>query len=85
MSSEKRIGLGPIPTYPKMYINEKQVNGISILKKFGWTLVCIRRSHMEEAMTLLKHAHEKAVGVLGEDGILRIQPEIKIRHTNSVK
>jgi hypothetical protein len=68
-----------------MYINETQVNGMSILKKFGWKLVCVRRSHMEEAMTLLTHTGEKAVGVLGEDGILRIEPEIKIRHTSWVK
>jgi hypothetical protein len=83
MSSEKRVGLRPIPTSPKMYINETQVAGMSILKKFGWKLICIRRVKAEKALTLLKNCHDKAVGVLGEDGILRLQPDIKIRHANT--
>jgi hypothetical protein len=81
MSSEKRVGLGPVPTSPEMYINEKQVDGMSILKKFGWKLVCIRRPQIGHAITLLKNNQDKSVGVLGEDGILRLQPEIKIRNS----
>ena len=83
MPSEKRLGLGPIPTSPEMYINEKQVDGMSILKKFGWRLVCIRRPLLGDALTLLKNSHDKTVGILGEDGILRIHPEIKIRQSRS--
>ncbi|MES9831023.1 MAG: hypothetical protein ABW139_02155 [Candidatus Thiodiazotropha sp. DIVDIV] len=81
MSLEKRVGLGPIPNSPEMYINEKQVDGMSILKKFGWKLICIRRAQTGQALTLLKNRLDKTVGVLGEDGILRLQPEIKIRHS----
>ncbi|MCU7919477.1 MAG: hypothetical protein KZQ88_18070 [Candidatus Thiodiazotropha sp. (ex Dulcina madagascariensis)] len=79
MSAEKRLGMGPIPTSPEMYINEKQVDGMSILKKFGWKLVCIRRPQIGGVSTLLKHSHERGIGVLGVDGVLRIHPEIKIR------
>jgi hypothetical protein len=81
MSSEKRVGLSPVPALPEMYINEQQVNGMSILMKFGWRLVCIRRLHMGSALTLLKHIQDHTVGVLGEDGILRLEPEIKIRQS----
>ncbi|MCU7814896.1 MAG: hypothetical protein KZQ89_04750 [Candidatus Thiodiazotropha sp. (ex Lucinoma kastoroae)] len=79
MSDDKRLGLGPIPISPENYINEKQVDGMTILKKFGWKLVCVRRPTIGEAITLLKNSHEQSVGVLGEDGILRIQPDIRIR------
>jgi hypothetical protein len=79
MSSEKRIGMGPIPTSPETYINEKQVTGMTILKKFGWKLVCIRRVQTDEALTVLKNSREKGVGILDQDGILKILPEIKIR------
>lgn len=30
---------------------------------------------------LLKNGYEHAVGILGEDGILRIHPEIRIRQS----
>ncbi|MCU7877382.1 MAG: hypothetical protein KZQ84_11380 [Candidatus Thiodiazotropha sp. (ex Lucinoma borealis)] len=79
MSEEKRFGMNAIPATPELYINERQVDGMTILKKFGWKLVCVRRPTIGEAITLLKNSHEQSVGVLGEDGILRIQPDIRIR------
>jgi hypothetical protein len=82
MSSEKRVGMGPVPTSPEMYINEKQVEGMSILKKFGWKLVCIRRPDLGQALTVLKNSQEKSVGVLDEDGILKLSPELKIRQAS---
>ncbi|MCU7874152.1 MAG: hypothetical protein KZQ91_15530 [Candidatus Thiodiazotropha sp. (ex Lucinoma borealis)] len=81
MSDDKRLGLGPIPISPENYINEKQVDGMSILKKFGWKLVCIRRPFDGDTAMLLKNGYEHAVGILGEDGILRIHPEIRIRQS----
>ncbi|MCG7866609.1 MAG: hypothetical protein N0E59_16270 [Candidatus Thiodiazotropha taylori] len=82
MSSDKRVGMGPVPTSPEMYINEKQVEGMSILKKFGWKLVCIRRPGFGHALTVLKNSQERSIGVLGEDGILRLTPELKIRQAS---
>jgi hypothetical protein len=81
MYNDKRMGLGPIPTSPERYINEKQVDGLSILKKFGWKLICIRRPSGGISETLMKNGHEKSVGILGEDGILRINPDIQIRQS----
>lgn len=81
MYYDKRMGLGPIPSSPERYINEKQVDGLSILKKFGWRLICIRRPSDGNSETLMKNGHEKSVGILGEDGILRINPNIQIRQS----
>jgi hypothetical protein len=83
MYNDKRSGLGPIPSSPERYINEKQVDGLSILKKFGWKLICIRRPLDGISETLVKNRRDKTVGVLGEDGILRIKPEIQIRQSHS--
>ncbi len=82
MNYDKRLGNGPIPASPENYINEKQVEGLSILKKFGWKLICIRRSSKGSGTTLMKNGQEDAVGILGEDGILRINPDVQIRHSH---
>ncbi|MBT2971232.1 MAG: hypothetical protein KME56_19815 [Candidatus Thiodiazotropha sp. (ex Ctena orbiculata)] len=82
MYYDKRLGKGPIPASPEKYINERQVDGLSILKKFGWKLICIRRATEGASTTLMKNRQDQAVGVLGEDGILRISPDIQIRKTN---
>lgn len=79
MIGEKRFGMGPIPKAPKNYLNERQVSGIPILRKFGWRLVCIRRHSIDEISTILHNRLEGAVGVLGEDGILRISNSLKVR------
>jgi hypothetical protein len=79
MVGEKRFGMGPIPEAPEVFINERQVNGMPILRKFGWKLLCIRRSSVPEATTILRNSREGLVGVLGQDGILRINPGLKIR------
>jgi hypothetical protein len=82
MNNDKRAGLGPIPSSPERYINEKQVDGLSILRKFGWKLICIRRPSEGICETLMKNGHDKTVGVLGQDGILRINPDIQIRQSH---
>lgn len=79
MFGEKRLGLGPVPDSPEVFINERQVNGMPILRKFGWKLVCIRRTSVNEVTTILRNSHEGLVGILGEDGILRINDSLKIR------
>ncbi len=79
MAGEKRFGMGPIPKAPEQYINECQVNGIPILRKFGWKLVCIRRPSVNEVTTILHNSNEGSVGILGEDGILRISDSLQIR------
>ncbi len=79
MVGEKRFGMGPVPKAPEYYLNEKQVTGMSILRKFGWKLVCIRRPSIDEVTTIFRNSHEDSVGVLGQDGILRINDDLKIR------
>jgi hypothetical protein len=79
MVGEKRFGMGPIPKAPENYLNETQVNGMPILRKFGWKLVCIRRPSIDEIYTIFQNRQEGSVGVLGEDGILRISDSLQLR------
>lgn len=79
MFGDKRLGMGPIPKAPEVFINERQVNGMPILRKFGWKLLCVRRSSIHEAITILRNSQENLVGILGEDGILRINSSLRIR------
>jgi hypothetical protein len=79
MVGEKRFGMGPVPKTPKYYLNERQVNVMSILRKFGWKLVCIRRPSLDEITTIFHNRQEGSVGILGQDGILRINDSLKIR------
>jgi hypothetical protein len=81
MIGEKRFGMGPIPKVPEVFINERQVNGMPILRKFGWKLLCVRRSSINEATTILRNSQQGLVGILGEDGILRVNNTLKIRKT----
>ena len=83
MKTEKRIGLGPVPSSPEQYLNEIQVNGIIILQKFGWKLVCIRRPSSESVQTVVRNRLDKALGILGKDGIVRLSQDIKIRGETS--
>jgi hypothetical protein len=79
MLGEKRFGMGPVPQALECYINERQVNGISILKKFGWKLVCVRRPAIDNVTTIVQNRLEGLVGILDEDGVLRINDSLKIR------
>lgn len=83
MDGEKRFGMGPVPTSPEFYVNEQQVNGMTILRKFGWKLVCIRRPSLDEILPIFRNSHENSVGILGTDGILRINNELRIRKSTA--
>ncbi|MES9970766.1 MAG: hypothetical protein ABW092_12100 [Candidatus Thiodiazotropha sp.] len=75
----RRIGEGPIPPIPELYINKQQVHCLSILRKFGWKLVCIRRSDDINPSVILKNRAEGALGILETDGTLRIRIDLEIR------
>jgi hypothetical protein len=78
--TDKRIGMGPIPSEPKYYLNREQVSGLAVLRKFGWRIVCVRRPSEYDTTTILVNKHTDKLGVLGSDGILRISRNLKIRN-----
>ncbi|PVV08527.1 MAG: hypothetical protein B6D77_11740 [gamma proteobacterium symbiont of Ctena orbiculata] len=74
--------MGPIPSEPKYYLNKEQVNGLEVLRKFGWRIVCVRRPTVFDTTTILLNKHTNKLGVLGSDGILRISNNLKIRENS---
>jgi hypothetical protein len=83
--TDKRKGMGPIPSEPESYLKREQVNGLAVLRKFGWRIVCIRRPKKCITTTILINNETKKLGVLGSDGILRLTENIKIRNKNQIK
>jgi hypothetical protein len=79
MYQERRNGASPIPTDPEFYITEQQVQGLIILKKFGWKLVCIRRCHDLYPSVILKNKSEGRVGVLEYNGVLKLSEGVCVR------
>ena len=80
MDTERRNGASPIPTDPELYINELQVYGLIILKKFGWKLVCIRRCNDLYPSVILKNRAEGRVGLLECDGVLKLSNDLHVRN-----
>jgi hypothetical protein len=85
MTGEKRFGMGPIPEAPEQYLTERQVNGMPILRMFGWKLVCIRRPSLNDITAIFRNSQEGSIGILGADGILRISDSLQIRKKRSSK
>jgi hypothetical protein len=83
--SDKRKGMGPIPSEPESYLKREQVNGLAVLRKFGWRIVCIRRPTRYHTTTILINKETRKLGVLGRDGILRLTDNIKIRDRSKQK
>ena len=77
---ERRNGASPIPSDPEFYINEQQVQGLIILKKFGWKLVCIRRCQDLYPSVILKNKSQGLVGLLECNGILKLRDDLNIRN-----
>lgn len=80
MIQDRRNGASPIPSDPELYINEQQVHGLIILKKFGWKLVCIRRCQNLYPSVILRNKNEGRVGLLEYDGILKLSDDLCIRN-----
>lgn len=79
MTVDRRIGISAIPSDPKSYLNEQQQLGLIHLREYGWTTFCVRRLSGDSATTILRNKHNKVLGILHEDGTLRIANQLKVR------
>ena len=76
---DRRIGISAIPSDPKSYLNEQQQLGLIHLREYGWTTFCVRHPSGDSATTILKNKHNKMLGILSEDGTLRLTEHLKVR------
>jgi hypothetical protein len=76
---ERRIGIKAIPSNPKSYLNKQQQLGLIHLREYGWTTFCVRRNPGERSITILRNRHNRRLGILNEEGHLRLTENLKIR------
>lgn len=76
---DRRIGISAIPSDPKSYLNEQQQLGLMHLREYGWTTFCVRRPSGYSTTTILRNKHNKRLGILNEDGTLRLVEHLKVR------
>lgn len=80
---DRRIGISAIPSDPKSYLNEQQLLGLIHLREFGWTTFCVRRPSQRYATTILRNRHNRLLGILNQDGTLRLAEDLKVRDSRS--
>ncbi|MBT3045853.1 MAG: hypothetical protein G8D61_19205 [gamma proteobacterium symbiont of Ctena orbiculata] len=82
---DRRIGISAIPSDPKSYLNEQQLLGLIHLREYGWTTFCVRRASgdRENTITILRNRHNRMLGILSEDGTLRLAQNLKVRDSRS--
>lgn len=76
---ERRKGVNLIPVGPDQQLNDHQIHGLIILKKFGWGFVCIRWRSESSPVMILKNILDKTYGILNGNGILELSSDIRIR------
>jgi hypothetical protein len=82
-SVDRRIGARAIPSDPKSYLNDRQQLGLILLRAYGWNTFCVRRHPGEPATTILRNKHNKRLGILNANGLLRLTENLKIRDRRS--
>ena len=79
MEGEKRNSEKAIPDNPEDYLNGLQQAILGTIKKYGWTLKFIRRSHDEAPTIVIEDKEGKEIGVLEDNGAINYESGIVIR------
>ena len=76
---ERRRGVSPIPAVPFRYLTKQQINGLKILKEFGWGLVCVRRRSDTDPIMILRNCQDKSFASLSERRTLKLSNDLIVR------
>jgi len=79
MDREKRHNSEPIPSNLEDWLTEDQLMALKHVESFGWQLKFIRRPAFEDPIVVLFGADGNKIGVMGKDGKIDMNPDIKIR------
>jgi hypothetical protein len=71
--------MNAIPSDPKSYLNKQQLRGLIHLREYGWNTFCVRRRAGERSTTIMRNRHNRRLGILNEEGHLRLTDNLKIR------
>ncbi|HEY5604124.1 MAG TPA: hypothetical protein VIM41_13540 [Gammaproteobacteria bacterium] len=79
MDSEKRMGLPPIPANYRKLLTVAQMVALRSIEGYGWSLHFVRREGLAVPIPVIKGADGVALGMIDEDGNIKMNPEISIR------
>lgn len=79
MDREKRKGDTPIPDNLEAVLNKAQWRALAGVELMGWELRFVRRKLFQEPVPVLRNRNDNRTGILGEDGKITIQADIKLR------
>lgn len=79
MDNEKRHNSDPVPNNLEDWLSEDQLMALKHVESFGWQLKFIRRPAFQDPVVVLISADGDKIGVMGKDGKIDMNPDIKIR------
>ena len=79
MDNEKRHNSDPVPSNLEDWLTEDQLMALKHVESFGWQLKFIRRPAFQDPVVVLISADGDKIGVMGKDGKIDMNSDIKIR------
>lgn len=79
MDQDKRHNSEPIPSNLEDWLTQDQVMALKQVENFGWSLKFVRRPAFQDPVVVLYSADGNKIGVMGKDGKIDMNPDIKVR------
>jgi len=83
MDREKRKGDIPIPENLKDMLNEAQRQALPGIEYLGWELRFLRKPLFQAPVLVVHNSNDDRIGIMDDDGRIRIQANIKVREQGS--
>jgi hypothetical protein len=83
MDREKRNGNTPIPANLMEKLSEAQRKALPGIKCAGWEPWFLRQQMFQAPTLVMNNAIDGRIGLMDQDGRLRIQDDIKVREQES--
>mgnify|MGYP001817185498 CR=1 FL=1 len=81
MDREKRKGNVPVPENFEELLNKAQLQALPGMKHAGWEIQFLRTPLFQEPVLVVKNSKDGRIGVLDKDGVIKIQPDFKVRES----
>jgi hypothetical protein len=73
------MGLPPVPANYQKLLTASQMVALRSIEGYGWSLHFIRREDLAVPIAVIKGADGVAIGLIDEDGNIKMNPKISIR------
>ena len=75
---KRKVGI-PIPENLEKLLNPAQLQALSGMKYSAWEVRFLRRPLFQEPVLVVQNANDGRIGILNKDGLIKIQPDFKVR------